>query len=105
MTREDLIFNIARKLSKEMDAARFHIPSDIAEEAARIVLSAIEQSGCTICPNEPTPEQVDAGTFGCRFEDTRQASETVYANMLSASPLATPKPHPAKTRTPSNTPD
>jgi hypothetical protein len=77
--------------------------SDIAET----VLSAIEQSGCTICPNEPTEGMkraghemmpvetvywIEDGKIHERFKAPHECvlPEKPYKAMLSSSPFNTP---------------
>jgi hypothetical protein len=58
------------------------------DELAEACLSAIEQSGCTICPNEPDAKMASAGivcwTQNGSLKDT-------YKAMLSSSPFTEEK--------------
>jgi hypothetical protein len=62
--------------------------SPTAETNAEACLSAIEQSGCTICPNEPDAKMASAGivcwTQNGSLKDT-------YKAMLSSSPFTKEK--------------
>jgi hypothetical protein len=60
--------------------AEFWGENDHPADAAEACLSAIEQSGCTICPNEPTDEQLESAA------DIGGAS-AAYWSMLSVSPF------------------
>jgi hypothetical protein len=90
MNREELKEKIAEVLRSHSTGIPF---VNLSLERAEEILTVIEGTGCTICPNEPTLSQVHDGFFELRYYDKKQSKEgflatAMYRAMLSASPLS-----------------
>jgi hypothetical protein len=77
MNREELKEKIAEVLRSHSTGIPF---VNLSLERAEEILTVIEGAGCTICPNEPTDEQLESAA------DIGGAS-AAYWSMLSVSPF------------------
>lgn len=80
MSRDDLVFTIARALKSELKDGRYHMDATISEECARIMVEALESSNYLILPGwRKIEEAPSAKTVLVHFRNVLGKSRIVKA--------------------------